>query len=115
VTLLLALLLAAGPSKRLAVLDLDVTKTKGKIDAEGRASIEEMLRDESANVLRGLGWTVMAGENQLALIEESGAKLEKCGEIPNAPPSALRMKRRPPVVGSVRSPSKDVPRPQTTK
>jgi formylglycine-generating enzyme required for sulfatase activity len=71
---------AVAPRKLLAVLPLDMSHTKGKLDADGQASLEEMLRDVTANTLTGKGWTVLTGETTLQVLVDSGVDPSKCGD-----------------------------------
>jgi hypothetical protein len=81
---LAALCLLSAPafagSKVIAVLPLDVTHTKGKLDADARASIEEMLRDVAVEALGNQGWTVLTGENMLQVLQDNGVDSAKCGD-----------------------------------
>src|SRR4051812_11405850 len=84
VPLLVGLCLLSAPSyagsKVIAVLPLDVTHTKGKLDADARASIEEMLRDVAVEALGSQGWTVLTGENMLQVLQDNGVDSTKCGD-----------------------------------
>lgn len=79
-SLCLASLPSYAGSKVIAVLPLDVTHTKGKLDADARASIEEMLRDVAVEALGRDGWTVLTGENMLQVLQDNGVDSAKCGD-----------------------------------
>ncbi len=67
---------AEAMPKVLAVLPLDVRHTHGRMTKDDEASLEEMLRDEASNLLPG--WTVLTGDNTVALLEGNGIDPTKC-------------------------------------
>jgi hypothetical protein len=72
---------AATVGKKLvAVLPLDTVHTKGHVDADAQASLEEMLRDVATNELEPSGWTVLTGETMLQVLTDNGVDPAKCGE-----------------------------------
>jgi hypothetical protein len=79
----ISLLLASegqATEKLLAVLPLDVSHAKNKMDVDARVSLEEMLRDGAADALASEGWTVMTGETTLQLLSDNGIDPAKCGD-----------------------------------
>jgi hypothetical protein len=76
--------LLASPEARaarlIAVLPLDVTNARGKLDGPAQAAIEEMLRDVATDALSVDGWTVLSPQNQLQLLRDNGVDPTKCGE-----------------------------------
>ncbi len=81
-TLLLGAMLFAPRARAvenlLAVLPLDVTNTGGHMTKADRVALEEVLRDEASNALAG--WTVLTGDNTIALLEGNGIDPTKCTE-----------------------------------
>ena len=71
---------AADAAKLIAVLPLDVTHAKKKLDADGQASLEEMLRDVATDSLANDGWTVLATQNMLQTLRDNGVDTDHCGE-----------------------------------
>jgi formylglycine-generating enzyme required for sulfatase activity len=62
------------------VLPLDTSHAKKKLDADGQASLEEMLRDVAAEALTTFGWTILTGETILQVLQDNGVDPTKCGD-----------------------------------
>jgi hypothetical protein len=71
---------ASAEGKLFAVLPLDVRMTHGQMSEAAQTSIEEMLRDESANHLAQAGWTVLTGETTLQVLSDNGVDIAKCND-----------------------------------
>jgi hypothetical protein len=71
---------SAASNKLIAVLPLDVSHAKQKLDEDARASLEEMLRDVATEALASQGWTVLATQNMLQTLRDNGVDPTKCGE-----------------------------------
>lgn len=71
---------ARAANKLIAVLPLDVSHAKQKLDADAQASLEEMLRDVATEALASQGWTVLATQNMLQTLRDNGVDPTTCGE-----------------------------------
>jgi hypothetical protein len=70
----------AEAAKIVAVLPLDVSHARKKLDAAAQASLEEMLRDVATNALTSSGWIVLTGETTLQVLLDNGVDAAKCGD-----------------------------------
>lgn len=76
--LLLPSLLAAQTPKLVVVLPLDLRQAK--IDEGTKIALEESIRTQAGEALLGLGYTVLSGENTLALLADNGIDPDKVCE-----------------------------------
>jgi hypothetical protein len=70
---------AWATNQLIAVLPLDVSHARKKLDADAQASLEEMLRDVATDALAPAGWTILTGETTLQVLKDNGVNAEACG------------------------------------
>jgi hypothetical protein len=71
---------AIAANRLLAVLPLDVSHAKGKLDPDAQASVEEMLRDVATTALTPQGWVILTGENMLQVLKDNCVDPARCGD-----------------------------------
>jgi hypothetical protein len=77
---LLASVEARAATKLIAVLPLDARMAQGWLSEAGRSSIEEMVRDDAANLLAPKGWTILTGDTMLQVLIDNGVDPAKCSD-----------------------------------
>jgi hypothetical protein len=68
---------ARAADRLIVVLPLDVSHSGGKLGADARADLEEMLRDAATDALTSHGWTILTGETTLQVLQDNGVDAAK--------------------------------------